>query len=120
MRIGSLITMYALVSFLCVCFPSAQVYIHPWLDVVEGTSLGSFFLLLCEFISPVYTQQEAFFTAKRKGGGKWFKVKAQSVLLSIIVNFEILDPLVDNLSISRRVPSSGYPDGHYGCPGDLL
>jgi hypothetical protein len=112
--------MYALVSFLCVCFPSVQVYIHPWLDVVEGTSLGSFFLLLCEYISPAYTQQEAFFTAKRKGGKKWFKVKAQNVLLSAIINFEIPDPLVDNLSISRRVSSGGHHDRHNGGHGDLL
>jgi hypothetical protein len=75
MRISFLITAYAAVSLVSVCRPQAEIYVHPWLDVIEGTALGSFFLLLCEYISPHQEQQEVFFAAKRKGGVKWFKVR---------------------------------------------
>ena len=74
MRIGTLITMFALISFLSVCYPEAEVYIHPWLDPVEGFALGSFFLLLCDYVSPHQHEREAFFAAKQKNGLKWFKV----------------------------------------------
>ncbi|CAH0057619.1 unnamed protein product [Clonostachys solani] len=75
MKIGSLISTYALVSFFSVAFPAASVYMHPWLDVIEGTALGSFFLLLCDYISPSQEQREAFFATKPKCGIRWFKLR---------------------------------------------
>uniref|UniRef100_A0A8H7KD61 Uncharacterized protein n=1 Tax=Bionectria ochroleuca TaxID=29856 RepID=A0A8H7KD61_BIOOC len=75
MKIGALITTYALVSFFSVAFPGASVYMHPWLDVIEGTALGSFFLLLCDYISPSQEQREIFFATKPKCGIKWFKLR---------------------------------------------
>jgi membrane-associated phospholipid phosphatase len=75
MKIGALITTYALVSFFSVAFPEASVYMHPWLDVIEGTALGSFFLLLCDYISPSQEQREIFFATKPKCGIRWFKVR---------------------------------------------
>ena len=75
MKIGSLITMYSTICFLSVCFPEAEVYIHPWLDLVEAVALGSFFLLLCEFVSPNHEQRYVFFATKRMDGVQWFKVR---------------------------------------------
>jgi hypothetical protein len=65
--------MYSLICFLSVCFPKAEVYIHPWLDLVEGFALGSFFLLLCDYVSPHHEQRELFFAAEKLGGVKWFR-----------------------------------------------
>ncbi|KAM0430011.1 hypothetical protein ACHAPT_006017 [Fusarium lateritium] len=75
MRIGTLITMYSLICFLSVCFPRAEVYIHPWLDLVEGFALGSFFLLLCDYVSPHHEQREVFFATEKIGGVKWFRTR---------------------------------------------
>lgn len=74
MRIGTLISAFSIISFLCICFPDAAVYIEPWLHVYEGFALGSFFLLLCDYVSPNRDQQDVFFATKKKNGIKWFKV----------------------------------------------
>ncbi|KAM0311647.1 hypothetical protein ACHAPQ_012361 [Fusarium lateritium] len=75
MRVGNLISAFALISFLSICFPSAAVYIQPWLHVFEGFALGSFFLLLCDYVSPHRDQRDVFFATKRKNGMKWFKTR---------------------------------------------
>ncbi|KAF7562253.1 hypothetical protein G7046_g1881 [Stylonectria norvegica] len=75
MKIGTLITMYSTICFLSVCFPKAEVYIKVWLDLVEAFALGSFFLLLCEYISPNHEQRYVFFAAKRIDGVQWFKTR---------------------------------------------
>ncbi|KAF4339938.1 hypothetical protein FBEOM_6163 [Fusarium beomiforme] len=58
MRIGTLISAFSIISFLSICFPKASVYIEPWLHVYEGFALGSFFLLLCDYVSPNRDQQD--------------------------------------------------------------
>ncbi|EXL71194.1 hypothetical protein FOPG_13013 [Fusarium oxysporum f. sp. conglutinans race 2 54008] len=75
MRIGTLISAFSIISFLCICFPHAAVYIEPWLHVYEGFALGSFFLLLCDYVSPNRDQQDVFFATKKKNGIKWFKTR---------------------------------------------
>ncbi|KAF5002914.1 hypothetical protein FDECE_10498 [Fusarium decemcellulare] len=67
--------MYSLISFLCLSFPKAAVYIDPWLHLVEGLALGSFFLLLCDYVSPLHDQREAYFATKKLGGVKWFRTR---------------------------------------------
>ncbi|KAM5357182.1 hypothetical protein ACJZ2D_016533 [Fusarium nematophilum] len=73
MRISTLITMYSLISFLSVYFPTAEVYIDPWLSLVEGLAFCSFFLLLCDYVSPNDDQREIF-VATKIGGVKWFRI----------------------------------------------
>ena len=63
MRICLIIPSYAILSFLQIYFPAAYVYIDPWLDVVQAIALGSFFLLMCEFVSPNSEQRDVFFAA---------------------------------------------------------
>ena len=63
MRICLLIPFYGILSFLQVYFPTANVYIAPWLDFVQAIALASFFLLLCEFVSPSREQRDVFFAA---------------------------------------------------------
>ncbi|KAM0234088.1 hypothetical protein ACHAP5_010191 [Fusarium lateritium] len=75
MRVGNLISAFALISFLSICFPSAAVYIQPWLHVFEGFALGSFFLLLCDYVSPHRDQRDVFFATKRKNGMRWFNTR---------------------------------------------
>jgi hypothetical protein len=75
MRVGNLISAFAAISFLSICFPTAEVYIQPWLHVFEGFALGSFFLLLCDYVSPHRDQRDVFFATKRKNGMKWFKTR---------------------------------------------
>jgi hypothetical protein len=66
--------MYSLISFLSVCFPTAEVYIDPWLSLVEGLAFCSFFLLLCDYVCPNIDQREVFFATKKTSGVKWFRV----------------------------------------------
>jgi hypothetical protein len=86
MRVGFLIDFYAIFSFLSVAYPGAYVYLKPWLDYWESIALGSFFLLLCEYVSPNSERREVFFAAfqipadKKSGkvpdGLSWFRVSS--------------------------------------------
>jgi hypothetical protein len=85
MKIACLIPAYATFSFIAVCAPTSAVYLSPWLDVFQSVSLGYFFLLLCEFVSPNREQRDLFFAALhirdkkapgQEGGGlKWYRVR---------------------------------------------
>lgn len=61
MRICLVIPSYSIVSFLSICFPNAYVYLNPWLNVIQGIVLATFFLLLCDYISTDSRQRDAFF-----------------------------------------------------------
>ncbi|KAK1763080.1 organic solute transporter Ostalpha-domain-containing protein, partial [Phialemonium atrogriseum] len=63
MRIALLIPLNSLFSFLSICYPAAKVYLLPWLDVFQAHALASFFLLMCEFVSPSDDQRTIFFAA---------------------------------------------------------
>jgi len=63
LKIACLIPFYSIFSFLAICFPPAFVYLIPWIAVFQAVALGSFFLLLCEFISPSPAQRDVFFAA---------------------------------------------------------
>ncbi|KAK1585093.1 organic solute transporter Ostalpha-domain-containing protein [Colletotrichum navitas] len=83
LRISLLIPFWSIFSFLSVCFPTAEVYLHPWLEFVQSICLGTFFLLLCEFVSPSARHRDVFFaalTVKNKkaasgeeNGLEWFR-----------------------------------------------
>ena len=62
MRICLVIPTYSILNLLSISFPSAYVYIEPWLNVSEGIALATFFLLLCNFISTDSYQRDAFFS----------------------------------------------------------
>ncbi len=85
MKIATFIPFYSIISFLSICFPTAEVYISPWVNLVEAFALGSFFLLMCEFVSESPAQRNVFFAAlvipEKKGGGgsnigglAWYRV----------------------------------------------
>lgn len=84
MKIGLLIPFYSILSLLSIAFPKAHVDIAPWLDLVQSVALGSFFLLLCEFVSESPSQREVFFAALvipnkkspsgQSGGLLWYRV----------------------------------------------
>ncbi|KUL90064.1 hypothetical protein ZTR_02843 [Talaromyces verruculosus] len=61
MRICLVIPSYSIVSFLSICFPNAYVYLNPWLNVIQGIVLTTFFLWLCDYISMDPHQRDAFF-----------------------------------------------------------
>ncbi|KAJ5934092.1 hypothetical protein N7466_003639, partial [Penicillium verhagenii] len=84
LRISLLIPLYTITSFLSICKPYAYVYITPWLELFQAVALGSFFLLLCEFISrDSQSEIDVFFSAfqapqKKQnkpslGGLEWFR-----------------------------------------------
>ena len=85
MRVATLIPLYSLFSFLSICFPYARVYLHPWLDVFQSQALVSFFLLMCEFVSPSHDQRDIFFAALTvrdkkspdgtRGSLEWYRVR---------------------------------------------
>ncbi|KAJ5281021.1 hypothetical protein N7478_006393 [Penicillium angulare] len=51
MKICLLLPLYAVVSFLSICFPHAYASLDPWLDFFQACALGTFFLLMCQFIA---------------------------------------------------------------------
>jgi len=59
MRISLLIPIYSVVSFLSICFPNAYVYIFAWTDFCQSITLGTFFLLLNEYLSVVIERQDS-------------------------------------------------------------
>lgn len=61
MRIVSLVIFYSVLSFLCVVFPHIYTYIEPWIEVYEAVALATFFLLMCEFVSPHENRRQSFF-----------------------------------------------------------
>ncbi|KAJ5219627.1 hypothetical protein N7468_008831 [Penicillium chermesinum] len=84
MKISALLPLYSITSWLCLAFPHQAAYIDPWISVFESAALGSFFLLMCEFISTdSRTELDLFFSAfqvpqkkgdkKRIGGLAWFR-----------------------------------------------
>lgn len=112
MRIASLIPLYSIFSFLSICFPNAFVYLVPWASLFQALALGSFFLLMCEFVSPNSTQRDVFFAAlelpskngtTRPLGLRWFKV---GVAVSCLLQSPSLIRLLRlNLSWSSSIPS---------------
>lgn len=84
MKICMLLPLYTITSFISICFPKADVYLEPWLEVFQAVALGAFFLLLCDFIaSDNQTEVDVFFAAfeapQKKNGDRvhglaWFRV----------------------------------------------
>jgi hypothetical protein len=84
MKIACLIPFYSIFSLLSICFPKADVSLSPWLDVVQAFALGSFFLLMCEFVSESPVERDVFFGAlvvpekkgpsSSDGGLLWYRV----------------------------------------------
>ncbi|KAM3434357.1 hypothetical protein NHJ13734_006047 [Beauveria thailandica] len=83
MRVIALVPLYAIVNLLCICFPQAQVYLDPILELIQALCLASYFMLLCEYISPHNEGRDGFFSQieikdKKAEGGlvqdgvKWF------------------------------------------------
>ena len=74
MRITYFIILYSVLSLIGVVAPRAWVYIEPWIEFYEGLALATFFLLLCEYVSPHEDRRASFFAAlpvkDRKGNVK--------------------------------------------------
>jgi Organic solute transporter Ostalpha len=95
MRIAGLIPLYSIFSFLSICFPDAFVYLAPWIDLFQAIALGSFFLLMCEFVSPSSEQRDIFFAALvvpgKKGataaehGIPWYRVRTYHLCSNLTV-----------------------------------
>ncbi|EMT71736.1 hypothetical protein FOC4_g10010253 [Fusarium odoratissimum] len=105
MRISTLITMYSLISFLSVCFPTAEVYIDPWVSLVEGLAFCSFFLLLCDYVCPNINQRELFFATKKTSGVKWFR---------------ILFWVLTDIGVLKETDTLTFADLHIGIPNLLI
>lgn len=75
MRVVALVPLYSIINLLCICFPTAWVYITPVLDLFQSLCLASYLLLLCEYLSPDRDGRDAFFARieiedKKAEGGK--------------------------------------------------
>lgn len=101
MKICILLPLYTVTSFLSICFPRAYTFLAPWLEVFQAVALGSFFLLLCEFISKdSATEIDIFFVAfeapQKKGkshitGLEWFRVCVHSLSINKVHFAYLLD-----------------------------
>lgn len=85
MRIIALVPSYTVINILCISFPNAAVYLTPLLEILQALCLASYFVLLCEYISPHTQGRDAFFArieiedkeapdGKVNDNVKWFKV----------------------------------------------
>lgn len=61
MRIIFTIPVFAVISFLSICFEDAAIYIEPIRDVWEAFALVAFFLLMCAFVMEDDEERRAFF-----------------------------------------------------------
>ena len=52
MNISLLIPIYSVIAFLSLCFPNAYVYLFPWTDFFQSIALGTFFLLMAQYVFP--------------------------------------------------------------------
>lgn len=106
MRAALLVPSYSIFCFLCICFPKATVYLLPWLDVFQASCLASYFLLLCEYVSPHDHARDLFFStielkdkrARKQGmdGATWFRV-------SVLFAFASFSYIRHLLTISRLI-----------------
>ncbi|KAL6904752.1 organic solute transporter Ostalpha domain-containing protein [Trichoderma evansii] len=106
MRISLLVPFYSLFCLLSICFPKADVYLVPWLEVFQSISLCAFFLLMCDFISPDSEKRSAFFAkmtvldkkakAGTVGGLSWFRSRWIAVFQYPI--FAVLAAIATNIS----------------------
>lgn len=102
LKICTLIPVYSLGSWISIAAPSSYIYLDPWLEFYQGIALGSFFLLLCEYVSPSAASRDVFFAAlkvpeKRLGRGsgkeidglewyrkKWFAVFQYPIIALLV------------------------------------
>jgi hypothetical protein len=94
LKICALIPIYGIVSFITIAFPNSYIYLDSWIEVFQAIALGSFFLLLCEFVSPSSQSRDVFFAGLevpksrlggRKNGGRpvdgleWYRVRTDTM-----------------------------------------
>ncbi|KUJ12641.1 uncharacterized protein LY89DRAFT_785951 [Mollisia scopiformis] len=111
MKIGLLIPFYSILSLLSICFPKGAVDITPWLDLVQSVALGSFFLLMCEFVSENPSQRDLFFAAlvvrdkkspSGKGGGlAWYRSRWIMIFQQLVSTLN----LVKDVSLAAAMVS---------------
>jgi hypothetical protein len=113
MRISLLVPFYSFFCFLSICFPTADVYLEPWLEVFQANSLCAFFLLMCDFISPNSEKRSNFFAqmtvldkksqAGKVGGLSWFRVSRNTCgkQIGVQLTFSRLESLDSSLSVSN-------------------
>lgn len=58
-----MLPIYNILSFIGIAWPNSFIYLSMWRDFWEGIALASFFLLLCEFVSPSADFRDVFFAA---------------------------------------------------------
>src|ERR1700753_3903505 len=111
MKICLLLPLYSIISILSLVYAEVDVYLHPWLNVVE-----SFFLLLLEYISESRAERDVFFAAlvivdkkaqrkgqsSQKGGLPWYRVCSRSIAYVIQRVNTSLETMDHDISISRR------------------
>lgn len=84
MKICAMLPVFSLLSLLSIAYPNAYMYLDPWRGYWESIALGSFFLLLCEFVSPSADFRDVFFAAlevpeSRKSRTKGIPTKADGL-----------------------------------------
>ncbi|EXJ86043.1 hypothetical protein A1O1_06412 [Capronia coronata CBS 617.96] len=97
LKICALIPIYAVLSFITIAVPDSYVYLTPWIEVFQAIALGSFFLLLCEYVSPSAQTRDVFFAAlkvsEKKGkqvqGLGWYRRRWFLIFQYPLVTFAV-------------------------------
>ena len=79
MKICILIPCYSVLSWIGIAWPNTYVYLLPWIEFFQAFAVGSFFLLLCEFVSPSSQWRDVFFAALEMPAKKKGKKAGQKV-----------------------------------------
>ncbi|RVX67899.1 hypothetical protein B0A52_08504 [Exophiala mesophila] len=100
LKICALIPIEAFLNFISIVEPNAYVYLDPWIDVFQAWALGSFFLLMCEFVSPSAQFRDVFFAAfkvpqRRRnrdpglGGLEWYRKQWFAVFQYLLISIGV-------------------------------
>ncbi|MCJ1340925.1 hypothetical protein MMC09_006221 [Bachmanniomyces sp. S44760] len=60
-RVTALIPVFAIISFASIYLGVSAIYLVPWMSACESIALASFFLLVCNYVSPSVEGQNAYF-----------------------------------------------------------
>jgi hypothetical protein len=84
MRIINMLPSYSMVSFACILWPKAYVYLSGWVEVFQAIALYAFLMLLIDFLAPSDEERISFFASLRvkktfkkdkyREGLSWLKV----------------------------------------------
>ncbi|KIX08155.1 uncharacterized protein Z518_02811 [Rhinocladiella mackenziei CBS 650.93] len=128
LKICAIIPLEAIFSWIGIAAPNSHIYVEGFVDFFQAIGLSSFFLLLCEFVSPSSEFRDVFFAAleipksRRKKDGKkvdglsWYRKRWVAVFQYPFVSLVIAVVTCITQAIGRYcLESSNVHFAHIWC-----